>query len=137
MRYDHLILDVEEAVLFFTWNLNDIDEEIIDEFVIEVIDFVLEYAADKDTAKGAISEYVRETVETYATMNSLKVRLFKRALEGFCESIHEAILSANGYNDQGHLYAKFHTWHGNDVVLKRLTDDELAAYAPVPAIFDF
>lgn len=134
MRYNILILDIEEPVLNFTWDLRDIDfdDELIEPFVIEVINFILEYAADKETAKGSLEEYIREMMEMYTTTYSNDLGVFKAALEDFCDKVLSALVDTKAYDDLGHLCAKFEVFHGNSVVLKRMTEDELTAYTPLP-----
>ena len=127
MRYHQLVLDTEEGVIHFQQALNDLDEDMIDEFEVEVIEHVLEYAADKESARSSIGEFVRECADLYSTMSLNRLEAFKSALATFAEVIYQSLLLSDAYDDHGQLYARFDRYFGNDIVIKRMSDDERAA----------
>ena len=134
MRYDNLVLDSEEVVCHFRWDLNRLDVPLADTFTDEVINFTLDYAADRETARGSIGEFINSAVDLYSLEQLGSLDAFKQALETFCYALHQMLLDNDAWDDENGLYAKFERWLGDDIVLKRMTEDELAATGPKPRI---
>ncbi len=136
MRYESLVLDSEEIVKHFRWDMTNLDVEVLDTFTEEVINFVLDYAADRETAKGSIGEFINEAVALYSRDQISTLEPFKEALETFCYALHQLLLQADAWNDQNELSAKFERFLGDDIALRRMTEDELAATGPLTRAFD-
>lgn len=131
MRYQSAVINIERPLREFTVALNEMQEDCVPEFVTEVINAVLEYGASEDTAVGSIDEYVRETVAMYK--NSVPDTYeFEQALSRFCMAIFNALRRTGCYTDDGCLMATVTRFFGDDVALRRLTEDELNAYLPPP-----
>ena len=137
MRYENLVLDCEELVKHFRWDMNNLDIEVLETFTEEVIDFVLSYAADKDTAKGSIGEFISEAVALYSLHQISTLESFKTVLETFCYGLYDKLIEVNAWDDENVLSAKFDRFFGDDIVLKRMTEDELAATGPFTRIAHF
>lgn len=136
MRYERLILASEEIVKHFRWDMTNLDVEVLDTFTEEVIDFVLDYAADRETARGSIGEFINEAVDLYSTHQIATLERFKEALESFCYALHQLLLETDAWNDQNELSAKFDRFLGDDIVLRRMTEDELAATGTLTRAFN-
>lgn len=127
MKYDTVVLDTEELVRLWHDGLGDIGEEDPDDtFTIETINFVLEYIAEQETAKGALSEFITETLEMYGTFSDEKQAAFKSILEAFCFGIYDRVVTADAYLF-GTLYATFNSFLGYDIVIRKLTKEEIDA----------
>jgi hypothetical protein len=104
--------------------------DILPDFATEVIESVLDYGADKKTAWGSIEEYIRDTVEVYYPNEGLDKDTFRRHITTLCRSVHDGLKRSKAYDNTGALEATFLRYLGYNVVLRKMTADELNAVKP-------
>lgn len=127
MKFDSVVLDCGELLKDWRSGLWSIGEEdVADEFTIETLNFVLEYAAELETAEGSIHEFICETLVLYGHFDETKQAAFKGFLEAFCFGFHKLIVESDAYLF-GTLLAKFDCFFGDDIVIKKLTKEEIDA----------
>lgn len=128
MRYEYLVLDIQDPLERFVDLVEAQKVEILPDFATEVIESVLDYGADKKTAWGSIEEYIRDTVEVYFPDEGLPRAVFTNHITTLCRSVHDALKRSKAYDDTGVLEATFLRYFGYNVVLRKMTEDELNAF---------
>jgi hypothetical protein len=120
-----IILDMRVPVLMFEKIIYPMDVH-GEELCKEIIRFVLDYICELDFAEFTVGEYVSELKTTYENhLSPSELDEFERAVTILTTAVKDQCISFGAYDADRTLRYRFDCFIGNDIVLRRMTEQEI------------